>query len=106
MYSILVIPSIETLLATPSSDLDNKSDLGKLALEWNQHAITNTVTDVLLILDCCYALSTAVENTAGPQIREIDGKLVEVAILFNPLAFVESIKRRSLGSARRLPIYR
>jgi hypothetical protein len=59
------------LLMTCSGDLDNQSNLLYPTLDWNQEAapfITDTVVDVLVILDCCYASSSVVENSAGPEV--------------------------------------
>lgn len=56
---------------TSSGDLDNKSNLVKPTLDWDQDAagyITDTIADVLVILDCCYDSSTAVENSTGPEV--------------------------------------
>jgi hypothetical protein len=56
---------------TCSGDLDNKSSLVYPTLDWNQEAaplITDTVADALVILDCCYASSSTVENSSGPEV--------------------------------------
>jgi hypothetical protein len=63
--------SLAILLTTSSGDLDSKSNLAKPTLDWNQDAapyITDTISDVLVILDCCYASSTAVDNSTGPEV--------------------------------------
>ncbi|KAI9740841.1 MAG: hypothetical protein M1818_004446 [Claussenomyces sp. TS43310] len=52
-------------------DLDKRSNLAKPTLDWNEEVsprITDTVADVLVILNCCYASSIAVDDRTGPEI--------------------------------------
>jgi hypothetical protein len=65
------VTPISILLMTSSGDLDNRSNLVKPTLDWHADAapyISDTVADVLVILDCCYASSIAVDLTTSPEV--------------------------------------
>ncbi|RDL42251.1 uncharacterized protein BP5553_02230 [Venustampulla echinocandica] len=70
-HAAYINPRGERVLAGEYSDIDINWSLSKPTIDWDEDAtayIRDTYADALLISDTCYASSTAVENTTGPEV--------------------------------------
>jgi hypothetical protein len=71
MHFLRATPLVAILLTTSSGGLDSNLNLAKPTIDWTSstaYSINDTIADVLLIFDCCYASSAPVDDTVGPEV--------------------------------------